>query len=146
MGRIRPERVAELIQREVVEILDRHLRDPRIHGVTVTDVEVSPDLKYATIFFSTLEGGETRAQVVKGLDRAAPAVRHILAPRLGLREVPEVRFRFDESLERGQRVEELLRKLRTGEQIEDEGVKDEAGEDEGVKDEAGEDEGGEEGE
>jgi ribosome-binding factor A len=47
-------------------------------------------------------------------------VRHLLAPRLGLREVPEVRFRFDESLERGQRVDELLRKLKTGEHIEDE--------------------------
>jgi ribosome-binding factor A len=125
MGRIRPERVAELIQREVVEIIDRHLRDPRIHGVTVTDVEVTPDLQYATIFVSTLEGGETRAQCLKGLDRAAPAVRHLLAPRLGLREVPEVRFRFDESLERGQRVEELLRKLKTGEEIPDEEEKEE---------------------
>ena len=120
MGRIRPERVAELIQREVTEILDRHLRDPRIHGVTVTDVEVTPDLQYATVFVSTLEGGEARAQALKGLDRAAPAVRHLLAPRLGLREVPEVRFRFDESLERGQRVEELLRKLKTGEKVDDE--------------------------
>jgi ribosome-binding factor A len=119
MGRIRPERVAELIQREVTEILDRHLRDPRIHGVTVTDVEVTPDLQYATVFVSTLEGGEARAHALKGLERAAPAVRHLLAPRLGLREVPEVRFRFDESLERGQRVEELLRKLKTGETIED---------------------------
>jgi ribosome-binding factor A len=119
MGRIRPERVAELIQREVVEILDRHLRDPRIHGVTVTDVEVTPDLQYATIFVSTLEGGETRAHALKGLASAATAVRYLLAPRLGLREVPEVRFKFDESLERGQRVEELLRKIETGEAIED---------------------------
>src|SRR5262249_62346295 len=72
MGRIRPERVAELIQREVTEILDRHLRDPRIHGVTVTDVAVTPDLQYATVLVSTLEGGEARAQALKGLDRAAP--------------------------------------------------------------------------
>jgi ribosome-binding factor A len=108
-----------MIQREVVEILDRHLRDPRIHGVTVTDVEVTPDLQYATIFVSTLEGGETRAQALKGLAKAAIAVRYLLAPRLGLREVPEVRFRFDESLERGQRVDELLRKIETGEAIED---------------------------
>ena len=120
MGRIRPERVAELVLREVTEILDRHLRDPRIQGITVTDVEVTPDLQYATIFVSTLATGDERAQALKGLDRAAPAVRHLLAPRLGLREVPEVRFRFDESLERGQRVEELLRKLRTGEQIDEE--------------------------
>jgi ribosome-binding factor A len=128
MGRIRPERVAELIQREVTEILDRHLRDPRIQGVTVTDVEVSTDLKYATIFVSTLEGGEARAQALKGLASAAPAVRHLLAPRLGLREMPEVRFRFDESLERGQRVDELLRKLKTGEQIEEEEKDEEGGE------------------
>ena len=119
MGRIRPERVAELVQREVTDILSRHLRDPRIQGFTVTDVEVSPDLQYATVFVSTLEDGETRARGLKALERAAPAVRHLLAPRLGLREVPEVRFRFDESLERGQRVEELLRKIKTGEVIED---------------------------
>jgi ribosome-binding factor A len=120
MGRIRPERVAELVQREVTDILSRHLRDPRIQGFNVTDVEVSPDLGYATVYVSTLDTGETRAQALKALDRAAPAVRHLLAPRLGLREVPEVRFRFDESLERGQRVEELLRRLETGETIEDE--------------------------
>lgn len=120
MGRIRPERVAELVQREVTEILARHLRDPRVQGFNVTDVEVSPDLGYATVFVSTLETGETRARALKALDRAAPAVRHLLAPRLGLREVPEVRFRFDESLERGQRVEELLRKIHDGEVIEDE--------------------------
>jgi len=120
MGSIRPERVAELVQREVTDILSRKLRDPRLTGVTVTDVEVSGDLKVATIFVSPLVGGAARAAALGALARAARAVRHELAPRLGLREVPEVRFRFDESLERGARVEDLLRRLKSGEPVEDE--------------------------
>jgi ribosome-binding factor A len=116
---IRPERVAERVQREVTDILHNHLRDPRITGVTVTDVEVSPDLKHATVFVSTLEGGEIRARALAALAHAAPAVRRALAPRLQLREVPEVRFRFDESIERGARVEELLRRIERGEPLPD---------------------------
>jgi ribosome-binding factor A len=120
MGSIRPERVAERVQREVTDILAHRLRDPRLAGVTVTDVEVSGDLKVATIFVSTLSGGEERRRALAALDRAAPAVRHELAPRLGLREVPTVRFRFDESIERGARVEDLLRKIKSGEPLEEE--------------------------
>jgi len=120
MGSIRPERVAELVQREVTDILSRKLRDPRLTGVTVTDVEVSGDLKVATIFVSTLAGGAEREAALGALQRAARVVRRELAPRLGLREVPEVRFRFDESVERGARVEDLLRRLHSGEPVEDE--------------------------
>jgi ribosome-binding factor A len=122
MGSNRPERVAERIQREVTDILWNRLRDPRITGVTVTDVEVSPDLKHATIFVSTLEGGVVRERALTALAHAAPVVRRELAPRLALREVPEVRFRFDESIERGARVEDLLRRLERGETIEDDEV------------------------
>lgn len=119
MGSIRPERVAELVQREVTDILARKLRDPRLAGVTVTDAEVSGDLKVATVFVSTLAGGAERAAALAALKRAARVVRRELAPRLNLREVPEVRFRFDESLERGARVEDLLRRLKSGEPVED---------------------------
>ena len=115
----RPERVAERIQREVTDILWNRLRDPRITGVTVTDVEVSSDLQVATIFVSTLEGGEARKRALTALAHAAPAVRRELAPRLSLREVPEVRVRFDESIERGARIEDLLRRIERGETIED---------------------------
>jgi ribosome-binding factor A len=120
MGSIRPERVAELVQREVTDILARKLRDPRLAGVTVTDVEVTGDLKLATVFVSTLAGGAERAAALAALGRAAARVRRELAPRLGLREVPEVRFRFDESVERGARVEDLLRRLKRGEPVDDE--------------------------
>ena len=117
---IRPERVAERIKREVAEILESELRDPRLHGiVSVTDVEVTGDLSYARIFVSLLEQGPARERALQALASAAPFVRRQLAPRLSLREVPEIRFLLDTSIEKGARVEELLRRLAEGEEIPD---------------------------
>jgi len=116
----RPERVAERIKRETAEILENELRDPRLHGiVSVTDVEITHDLSAAKIFVSALAEGKEREQILKALQSAAGFVRRRLAPRLGLREVPEVRFLFDDSIERGARVETLLRKIAEGEPIPD---------------------------
>lgn len=116
----RPERVAERIKRETAEILESELRDPRLHGiVSVTDVEITHDLSAAKIFVSALAEGKEREQILIALRSAAPFVRRRLAPRLGLREVPEVRFLFDDSIERGARVESLLRKIAEGEPIPD---------------------------
>ena len=120
--KIRPERVAQQMRREVASILERDLRDPRLQDrwVSVTDVEVTPDLSMARIYVSMLEGGPTREQALEALQNAAGFVRHALAPRLGLREMPEIRFLLDTSIERGARVEEILRKLARGEPIPDE--------------------------
>ncbi len=120
--RIRPERVAQLMKREVAQILARDLRDPRLSSlVSVTDVEVTQDLSFARVYVSVLEGGMDRDRAIRTLQRAAGFVRHELAPRLGLREVPELRFVLDTSIERGARVEDLLRRLGRGEIPEDEG-------------------------
>ncbi len=114
----RPERVAELIKREAADILKNRMRDPRLGGlVSVIDVEVTHDLSMARIYVSILEQGSARDQAMRALQSAAGFVRRQLAPRLGLREVPEVRFLLDTSIERGARVEELLRKLAQGEPI-----------------------------
>jgi|KBSSwiStaDraftv2_1062776.scaffolds.fasta_scaffold178623_2 ribosome-binding factor A len=118
--RIRPERVAERIKREAADILENHLRDPRVTGmVSVTDVEVTQDLSFARIFVSVLASSTTADDVISVLQSAAPFVRRQLAPRLELREVPQIRFLRDDSLERGARVDELLRKIAEGEPIED---------------------------
>jgi len=118
--RIRPERVAHLMRREVADILVR-LRDPRIsRWVSVTDVEVTPDLSLARVYVSVLAAGDERRCSLEALAHAAGFVRRELAPRLGLREVPEVRFLLDSSIETGARVDELLRKIERGEPIEDE--------------------------
>lgn len=119
--RIRPERVAHLMRREVAEILETKLRDPRLAStVTVTDVEVTHDLSFARIYVTILGDPAHRESGMAALQHAAGFVRHELGGRLGLREVPEVRFQYDESLDRGQRVEELLKKIERGEPVEDE--------------------------
>ena len=111
----RTERVADLIRREMMDLLMRKMRDPRLSFISVTGVEVSADLGSAKIWLSSLDGVEKRAEIVKVLTHAAPFLRRELAPRLGLREVPELRFAYDESIERGARVEDLLRRIHEGE-------------------------------
>lgn len=119
--RIRPEKVAHLMRREVADVLERRLRDPRLTSlVSVTDVEVTPDLSFARIYVSVLGDEETRRRALATLAHAAGFVRRELGARLGLREVPEVRFVHDTSLDRGARVDELLRRLQAGEPVEDE--------------------------
>ena len=126
--RIRPERVAHLMRREVADILRNKLRDPRLsEWVSVTDVEVTQDLSSAKVFVSVLPTGLEREQALKALDGAAGFVRHELAARLGLREVPEIRFRLDTSIERGARVEDLLKRIERGEPVGDDEEGDEDG-------------------
>jgi len=109
------------MKREIAEILEHHLNDPRLQGlvVSVTDVEVTGDLSVARGYVRVLETGEARERALAALRSATGFVRHQLAPRLDLREIPELRFIHDASIERGARVEELLRKLERGEPVGD---------------------------
>ena len=117
---VRPERVAQRMRREIADILQNRLRDPRVSAmVSVTDVEVTHDLSLAKVWVSILPEGPERERSLDALRSAAGYVRHELAPRLGLREVPQLRFELATSIERGARVEDLLRRLNRGETIED---------------------------
>jgi ribosome-binding factor A len=116
----RTERVADLIRRELSDVIMNRMRDPRMGFVSITDVEVSGDLTHATVFLSSLDGAEGRVEVIKVLSHAVPFLRRELAPRLGLREVPTLRFVYDESIERGARIEDLLRRIKDGEPTDDE--------------------------
>ncbi len=124
--KIRPERVAQRIHRETAEILERRLRDPGLsHWINITGVDVNHDLSLARIYITVLNEGDERERTLAALQRAQGFVRHELATRLGLREMPEVRFLLDPSVERGARVDELLRRLETGEPLPDESGDDE---------------------
>jgi ribosome-binding factor A len=119
--RIRPEKVAQLMRREVADILANKLRDPRATAmVSVTDVEVTHDLSFAKIYVSIMGKPEEQKDTLEALRHAIGFVRHELGDRLGLREVPEVRFVHDESLQRGARVEDLIRRIHEGKPVEDE--------------------------
>jgi ribosome-binding factor A len=101
-------RVAQELRDRLAEIVSRELRDPRLALCTIVDVEVSPDFSFARAFFRTPADPEAAAAA---LEHAKPFVRRRLAERVRLRRVPELDFRLDASLERGDRVETILREL-----------------------------------
>jgi len=119
--KIRPERIAHLMRREVADILQRKMRDPRVSAmVSVTDVELTHDLSLARVYVGVLADAAERERVLAALRNAAGFVRHELGSRLDLREIPELRFEIDDSIARGARVDELLRRIHEGKPIEDE--------------------------
>ena len=107
-GSQRLRRVADQIQREMSALLHTELKDPRVGMITLTDVEVSPDLAHAKVFFTTLGDAEALARTEAGLARAAGFLRSELGRRLKLRVTPEVRFVHDPSVERGARLSRLI--------------------------------------
>ena len=109
----RPERVADAIQMELADILSRRLKDPRHGFLTVTAVEVTPDLGRARVFISALTEGELD-EGLETLDRAKGFIRTELSRRIRLRFMPDLEFRPDRSTERGLRVQALLRDLEEG--------------------------------
>lgn len=104
----RPLRVAELIKRELAVLIPRALDDPRAHQVTITHVDVSPDLKSARVYFTLLSGAANAEPVLDIFKRAAGYLRRELAVRVTLRVIPELRFYFDASVERGDRLARLI--------------------------------------
>ncbi len=104
-------KVADLIQRVLSTVLQRETRDPRLTGVTITDVEVSQDLRNANIYFTHLGDESETEEVLHALERAAGFLRSELAQRTRLRRVPELRFKFDDSLIRGRHIDALLEQI-----------------------------------
>lgn len=110
--RYRAERLAQLIQREVDDILLKRVRDPRVKDVTITGVDVTGDLQQTTIYYSLLSDKASDNQKAQaGLDKATGLVRSELGPRLNIFKVPQLRFEKDASVAYGNRIDELLRQL-----------------------------------
>lgn len=109
----RPERVGQEIQVALGRMLTRgELKDPRIGFITITGVKVSPDLKTARVFYSMMGTEEERKETHKGLEAAKGYIRREITEAVNLRVSPEIFFSFDESLERGDRIERLLREVK----------------------------------
>lgn len=102
----RSRRVAQQIQRALSDLIRREIRDPRLGMVTLTEVRVSSDLSYATIYYSVLNAQPQEAQAV--LESAAEILRGPLGRTLGLRHAPELRFVVDELIESGARLSALI--------------------------------------
>jgi ribosome-binding factor A len=108
----RPERLSEAIKKEVSELLTEELKDPRIGFVSITSVEVSKDLRYASVFVSVFGEPDKRKASLEALQKAQGFIRGELAKRIRLRYTPEINFKLDESIERGSRLITLMNEVR----------------------------------
>ena len=105
---LKAEKVAGIIQKEVSEIIQFQLKDPKIGFITITDVTVTNDLSIAKVYVSFL-GQKAREEAgMKALDRSKGYIRSELAKRMSMRKVPELHFLIDDSLERGNKIERIL--------------------------------------
>jgi ribosome-binding factor A len=111
----RPDRLGDQIRTELSDILAREVHDPGVGFVTITRVGVTADLQIARVFYTTLAAGAARKDTARALQRATPFVRRQLAARLGLRRMPELEFRFDESIEHQARIEQLIHDIHEAE-------------------------------
>jgi ribosome-binding factor A len=116
-------RVGDQMKQEIADILMRKIKDPRIGFVTVTDVELSDDLRNAKVFVS-IYGGD-KAETLKGLKSAAAFIRSELGRRMTMRCLPEILFRFDDTVEHGAHIMELLHEIeKHGQETEEKKKKD----------------------
>jgi len=105
----RKDKVGEEIKRELSVIIRDELKDPRVKGlISVTHVEVSRDIRYATVYVSCMGDEQTQKDTLNGLKKAAGFLRSSLASRLNVRYTPELSFKFDESIQTGARINQLL--------------------------------------
>jgi len=113
---IRTERVASVIKEEIGALLAREYRDPGYGFITVTDVRMSPDLKIAKVSFSILGNEDIRQRTMKMLEEKRNRMRGVIGSRLHLRYTPSLQFYLDDTMERADRINILLRKIHEDEQ------------------------------
>lgn len=116
MGSVRVEKIQELIKQEASEIIMRELKDPRIGFVTVTEVDVSSDLRNAKLYVSILGSDKQIEDTWKGLNSSLGFIRRELAHRIRLKFIPEIKFFMDTSLKYSAHIQELLIKVQKDEE------------------------------
>jgi ribosome-binding factor A len=107
----RPARLGDQLRAEISDLLTRQVHDPGIGFLTLTHVKVTPDLQQARVYYTTLGDEKARRESSRALGRATPFLRRQIGTRLRLKRVPELEFIFDESIERGDRIERILNDL-----------------------------------
>ena len=100
--------MAEQVRHELSELIEHEINDPRLELISLTDATISPDLRDANVYVSSLQGEAAREEVLAGLEAACGFLRHGLGERLKLRVVPDLHFHWDKSLETGDRISQLI--------------------------------------
>jgi ribosome-binding factor A len=108
----RSDRVADVLQKEICEMLVKEVKDPHLGFITITGVEVSRDLKLAKIFYTLLGSPEQADESTRALRRITPFIRKQLGRKLHMRSIPDIIFMYDHSLEYGTKIDHILDSLR----------------------------------
>ena len=108
--KLKGERVASLLIQEISKILLTEIKDEDLKNVTITYATVTNDLSFAKVYFTTLDD-DKKEKVIHDMNNAAPYFRTELAGRLNLRQIPEIKFIYDESIEYGKRIENIIDKI-----------------------------------
>ena len=108
-GYRREDRVAELLLEEISSIVIREVKDPRVSGVTITHVKVSPDLHHAKVFYISSMGNQLEAG--EGLANSAGFIRYELKKRLRIKYIPQLTFVYDDSFDYGERIDRILKEI-----------------------------------
>ena len=111
MSSQRPTRVGEQIRQDLTELITRQVHDPGVGFITITRVDVTPDLQQARVHYTSLGDEKAHRETRRALERATPFLRRQLGHRLRLRRIPELQFFYDESIERHDRIERILQDL-----------------------------------
>ena len=121
MAKYRQGRIRQEIMREVNNMLLLEIKDPRIEGVTITDVSITGDLQHATIYYSTLaDKAGARQKTERGLAAVTGKIRSALGKKLSLYKTPEIKFERDLSVDYGSHIDALLNKIKAKDAVEDE--------------------------
>ncbi|HFC10068.1 MAG TPA: 30S ribosome-binding factor RbfA [Chloroflexi bacterium] len=112
VSQLRLRRINERLKEELALLLLYEVADPRVRGASVTDVRVDRELAYADVFVSAVEGSERREEILEGLEHARGFLSRELARRVELRQFPRLRFHWDPTPERAERIEALLEQIR----------------------------------
>ncbi len=109
----RAERVSGLIQETLSELLNKRIHDPRLHMATITKVKVAADLKSARVYYAIFGGDKKSRDAANGFESARGFIKRILAPKLGLRYMPDLKFFYDDSFDYGSHIDQLFEKIKT---------------------------------
>jgi len=113
LGYKRSSRVGDMIIKEISEMILRgDIKDPRIANLVLTGIKVTNDLGFARIYFTSLKSDYDKEVILSGLRSATSFIKWELSKRFRIKRIPEIRFEFDETLEEGYRVDDLLRKAK----------------------------------
>ena len=113
----RCQRIGDQLRGEISAMLQRDIKDPRIGFVTIMDVEVSPDLSHATVYFTVFGSEEEKAETLSGLQSTAGFMRREMGRRLHLKRIPQFHFRYDKTTDKGAHMEEIFGQIKQEEDL-----------------------------